>query len=232
VAEEPPAPRVVVIGVAHVVDVGQALRRQLEARPLDAIALELDVDRYRALLAPPGNGAHRGGGPVLLRLWAQMQQRLGDELGAGAGAEMRAAAQIAMERKLPVLLIDDPIRETLSRLFRSLSVKERVTLLTGAVVGLFLPGPVVSQQLQAYQAEPTSYLEEMRRVMPGVARVLLDDRNEHMAARLLEAQRRGLPRLAAVVGDAHLPGLCAVLGRQGVATEQIPFSALAKPRGP
>lgn len=231
-AAETPSARVVVIGVAHVVDLAQGLRRQLEARPLDGIALELDVDRYRALLAPEGGGSRRRGGPLLLRLWAQMQQRLGDELGAGAGAEMRTAAQIAGERRLPVLLIDDPIRETLARLVRSLSVKERLTILTGGVVGLFLPAPLVKGQIEAYRAEPASYLEELRKAMPGVARVLLDERNEHMAARLVEAQRRGLPRLAAIVGDAHLPGLCAALAQLGVATEQVPFSSLAGPRGP
>ncbi|MCI4334302.1 MAG: TraB/GumN family protein [Thermoplasmata archaeon] len=217
---------VLVVGVAHVVDLGAPLRRLLGPRPLDGIAIELDADRYRALMAPTGTEDRRGPSPILLRLWAAMQQRLGDELGAGAGAEMKAAALIAMERQLPLLLVDDPIRDTLARLLRSLSVKERVTLLAGAVVGLFLPGSLVHDQLEAYRQQPSNYLEELRRVMPGVTRVLLDDRNEHMADRLLEGQRRGLRRLAVVVGDAHLPGLTQALQRRGVRVEQVPFSAL------
>ncbi|MCI4346565.1 MAG: TraB/GumN family protein [Thermoplasmata archaeon] len=228
-----PAPPILVVGVAHVVDLAAPLRRVLGERPLDGIAVELDIDRFRALSAPPGTGSGRGGGqPMLFRLWAMVQRRLGDELGVGAGAEMRTAAEIAAERRLPVLLIDDPIRETLFRLLHSLSLKERVALFAGAIVGLFLPGELVGRQLDAYQAEPASYTDELRRAMPGVAKVLLDDRNEHMADRLAEARGRGLTRIAAVIGDAHLPGLCEALERRGIGSERIPFSELNSTRVP
>jgi pheromone shutdown protein TraB len=223
----PSSPPILVIGVAHVVDLGAPLRKVLGTRPLDGIAVELDMDRFRALSAPAGSTPSGGSGaPVLIRLWGMVQRRLGDELGVGAGAEMRTAAEIAMERRLPVLLIDDPIRETLFRLLHSLSLKERVALFAGAIVGLFLPGELVGRQLDAYQAEPASYTDELRRAMPGVAKVLLDDRNEHMADRLAEARGRGITRIAAVIGDAHLAGLCEALERRGIGSERIPFSEL------
>ncbi|MCI4364301.1 MAG: TraB/GumN family protein [Thermoplasmata archaeon] len=226
-------PPILVVGVAHVVDLAAPLRRVLGKRPLDGIAVELDIDRFRALSAPAGTSTGGGGGqPMLMRLWGMVQRRLGDELGVGAGAEMRTATQIAAERQLPVLLIDDPIRETLFRLLHSLSLKERVALFAGAIVGLFLPGELVGRQLDAYQAEPTAYTDELRRAMPGVAKVLLDDRNEHMADRLVEARGRGLTRIAAVIGDAHLVGLCEALQRRGVGSERIPFSELNAVRAP
>jgi pheromone shutdown protein TraB len=65
-----------------------------------------------------------------------------------------------------------------------------------------------------------------------MARVLLDERNEHMADRLTHLRRQGYGRIAAVVGDAHLPGLAAALGRRGVAVESIPFAKLREVKGP
>lgn len=225
---------VLLIGAAHVVDLRAPLRELLGTRPLDAVALELDAERAAVLLRPAGAPeGGRGGGPIFLRLWALLQRRLGREIGGGsAGAEMRAAAEVAGERRLPLLLIDDPIRETLARLLRSLSARERVALLLGSVVGLFLPSRFVSRQIGEYTEAPGDYLDEVRKAYPSVARVLLDDRNEHMAERLADARRRGFGRVAAVVGDAHVPGLAAALARRGIPAETVPLARLLGVRAP
>lgn len=221
------------VGTAHVIDLEAPLRSTLGVRPLDAVALELDAERAAVILSDaPAPRVKRTGAPLFLRLWSTLQRRLGEQLGEGAGAEMRAAAQVAKERSLPVFLIDDPIRETLGRLMRSMSFKERVLLLVGGLVGLVIPAPVVTRQLEQYSESPEAYLEEVRRAYPGVARVLLDDRNERMAGRLAELRQQGYGRIAAVVGDAHLPGLAAALKRRGVPVETLKLSELRVPTGP
>ncbi|MCI4353861.1 MAG: TraB domain-containing protein [Thermoplasmata archaeon] len=219
---------ILLIGSAHVVDLEAALRRVLTTRPLDAIALELDDERAAALLQPEPEARRSGAGaPIFLRLWAHLQRRLGAEMGGGiAGAEMRVAATIAQERRLAVLFIDDPIRDTLRRLLGSLSVRERVGLVAGALLGLIIPTRVVEQQLDQYNEAPQPYLEEVRRVYPSIARVLLDERNEHMADRLLEARRKGFGRVAAVVGDAHVPGLADALRRRGIPVDTMALGEL------
>jgi pheromone shutdown protein TraB len=223
---------ILLIGSAHVVDLSAELRRVLGARTLDAVALELDEERAQALLTtgPAATGGGRGSAPFLLLLWARLQRRLGAEIGGGTpGAEMRVAAQIARERNLPILLIDDPIRETIGRLLRSLSVKERVSLLLGGLLGLVLPSRVVEKQLEIYSETPEPFLEQIRSSYPTVARVLLDERNEHMADRLAAARGRGFGRVAAVVGDAHVGGLSAALNRRGIPVERISFGELTRP---
>ncbi|HEV2317176.1 MAG TPA: TraB/GumN family protein [Thermoplasmata archaeon] len=223
---------VVLVGTAHVIDVAAALRVKLSDRGLQGIALELDAERAQQILAEPGATPGRGGGgPFFLRLWAAIQQRLGQELGAGVGAEMRAAAQLAHEWKVPLFLIDDPIRETLGRLVRSLTFKERISLLLGSIVGVFLPARLVEKQIGEYTESPEPLLEEMRSQFPTVTRVLLDERNEHMAARLAEIRGRGFGRVAAIVGDAHVVGLTEALHRRAIPVEAIRFSALAPPLG-
>jgi len=218
---------VVLLGTAHVIDLGGPLRRVLAPRVLDAIAVELDPERARALMSPEGPG--RGGGdvPLFARLWAVVQRRLGAEIGGGVpGAEMKVAIEVARERQLPVFLIDDPLRVTLANLVRAMSFKERVTLLTSAIVGLVLPSRVVHREMDRYAEAPDEFTDELRRVSPSTARVLLDDRNEHMADRLAALRRQGYGRVAAVVGDAHLEGLRAALARRSVPSEVVRFSEL------
>lgn len=218
---------VLLIGAAHVIDLSEPLQKVLRERPLDAVAVELDPERAEALLRPEGPDVRRGGGPLLARLWGLVQRRLGAEIGAGVpGAEMRAAASVAQERSLPLFPIDDPLRTTMFRLVRSMPFKERVAILLSAVLGLFLPARLVEREMDRYVEAPDAYAEELRRASPTLARVLLDDRNEHMADRLAELRRQGFGRVAAVLGDAHLPGVKAALGRRGIPTETIPFREL------
>ena len=215
------------LGAAHVIDLTVPIQRTLGGRVLDGIAVELDPERAAALLAPLGTGPRRPRGvPLVARLWGMLQRRLGSEIGGGAGEEMKVAARIAHERQLPLFLIDDPIRATLAALLASLSVRERVSLLVGAVLGLFVPARVVTREVDRYTDDPAEFATELRRVSPSLARVLLDDRNEHMADRLASLRAQGYGRIAAVVGDAHLPGLTQALHRRGVPVEAIGFREL------
>jgi pheromone shutdown protein TraB len=218
---------VLIIGAAHVVDLASPLRSALSQRPLDAIAVELDVERAASVLGPPTTDRRSASAPFIMKIWAAVQRRLGEEMGAGLpGAEMRTAAELARERGIPLLLVDDPIRETLARLVRSLSVRERVSLLFGAIVGLIVPTRLVERQLDRYADSPDDYLSEVRRAYPTIARVLLDDRNEHMATRIATMRTSGYGRIAAVVGDAHVSGLAEALRRRSVPVETLAFRQL------
>ncbi len=221
------------LGTAHVVDLAAPLRTVLSQRALDGVAVELDRERADALFAGPGGRPASRGAPLLARLWARLQRRLGEEIGGGdPGEEMKIAASLAHERGLPLFLIDDPIRLTFAHLLRSMPAKERVTLVASAFFGLFVPARVVSEEMDRYTDRPEDFAEELRRASPTVARVLLDDRNEHMADRLAHLRGQGFGRLAVVVGDAHVPGLSAALARRGVPVETIPFRELRTIRGP
>jgi pheromone shutdown protein TraB len=111
-------------------------------------------------------------------------------------------------------------------------MRERVSLLVGALLGLFVPTRVVAREMDRYADQPEEFASELRRASPTLAKVLLDDRNEHMAERLATLRARGYGRLAAVVGDAHLPGLADALRRRGVPVEAVTFRELRSVTGP
>jgi pheromone shutdown protein TraB len=224
---------VLLLGAAHVVDLEEPLRRELSERILDGVAIELDAERAATLFSDSGGSHGTSSAPLFARLWSRVQRRLGAEIGGGEpGAEMKVAARVAKERNLPLFLIDDPIRATLLEIVRTMPFKERVALLAGAVVALFVPARVVEHEMDRYAEQPQAYTSELRRASPTLARVLLDDRNEHMADRLTALRSRGYGRMAVVVGDAHLEGLRAALGRRGVPVEAIPFQRLRGPTAP
>ena len=224
---------VLVIGTAHVIDLAAPLRTVLTDRPLDGIAVELDAERAPMVLGPSPTAPRRGGVPLFARLWSIMQRRLGAELGGDVpGAEMRAAAEVAQARKIPLFLIDDPIRMTLGRMLATMPFKERVSLLVGSIVGVFLPARVVRSQIEEYVDEPGALIAELREASPTIVRVLIDERNEHMADRLAHLRSHGAARLAAIVGDAHVTGLRVALGQRGVPTEGLPFRELRQLKAP
>jgi pheromone shutdown protein TraB len=224
---------VLLIGAAHVVDLNGPIRGALADRALDAIAVELDAERAGAILAPQPTSARPTDAPLFLRLWSTVQRRLGEQIGAGVpGAEMRTAADLARERGIPLLLIDDPIRETMGRLLRALSFKERISLLVGSIIGLVVPSRIIEHQIDQYAEAPADYLEQVRAAYPSIARVLIDDRNEHMATRLATMRSNGYGRIAAVVGDAHVPGLAQALRRREVPVETLVFKELRGVKAP
>ncbi len=222
--------RILLIGSAHIVDLSGPIRERLSALPLQAVALELDAERAAVLEGPPGTTARRrGSSPLLIRFWGALQRRLGEELGQGAGGEMRAAAQFAREQHLPIFLIDDPFNLTVRRLLSSLSPSERIRLLLGAVLGLVIPARTVKRELDRYSEVPTDYTDQIRTQFPSVARVLIDERNQHMASRLEEMWRRGLRHIAVVVGDAHVPGLTEELQKRQLPVETVSLGQLRAP---
>lgn len=222
--------RILLIGSAHVVDLSVPIRERLAAVPLQAVALELDAERAAVLEEPSGIPAKRRPSvPPLIRLWGMLQRRLGAQLGQGAGGEMRAAARFARERQLPIFLIDDPFALTVRRLLGSLSPSERLRLIAGAVLGLVIPARTVKRELDNYTQAPTEYTDEIRNAFPTVARVLIDERNDHMAARLEEMWRQGLHRVAVVVGDAHVSGLAEALRKRQLPVETVSLGELRAP---
>jgi pheromone shutdown protein TraB len=204
---------IVLLGVAHVIDLKEKLTAALKEFKPNAIAIELDPDRLRALLekAQGGNKGPLGRDiPFTMRLWAHMQDRLASQLGDVPGSEMLLALDVSKDLKVPLVLIDDPLSTVAPRLINGLSPKERVLLLVSSVVAFITPSKVVKKELEHYSESREDYVQAMRAQFPTVARVLLDERNVHMAERLKLLSKQ-FERIAVVLGDAHVAGIESLL---------------------
>ena len=231
-----PTGEVLLVGVAHVLDLRKGLQRTVADFHPDAVAVELDPERADSLVAR--ERAHREGlevsrtrrgQPLMFRAWGHIQDRLAQSLGDIPGAEMLQAAQLARSMGLPVYLIDDPLSQVAPRLVGSLSRRERLRLLLSSFVGLLVPARIVRRELEKYSEDRSEYLEILREQYPSVTRVLIDERNAHMAQRLAVLSSRHR-RVMAVVGDAHVGGLGESLAQRGCPVHAIRVEELMDTR--
>lgn len=201
-ADEPPATSLLILGTAHVVPLENAIQHHVFEFDPGAVALELDPDRLRGLLADPDEREQPGWGYGLI---AKFQEKIAGDLGGEVGEEMLAAREAAMLEGVPVALVDRPVRETLDRLLDEMGWIERAKVL-GSMLASFLPGKRFEEELQrALEGDP-ELIDEVAERFPTVKKVLIDERDDYMADRV----RRLLEdywRVVLVVGDAHVPGL-------------------------
>ncbi len=203
---------ILLVGVGHVFDISDQVRSQIHSQRPDAVLVELDLRRYRAL-RQRANGVEgkRSGGPMLYRMMARFQRRMAKEFGGGeAGEEMLAAIDAAHEIGAEVQLIDVDAAAMFDRLLKEMSMKERLWLLLSVFGGLLSSRRKVEEELESYQSDEEAYIAPIRARFPTVVRILIDERNEHMANRIAAIAPQ-MERVMAVIGDGHVTGIAALL---------------------
>ena len=235
-----------VVGTAHVSAQSVAEVRETIARVKpEVVCVELDRRRFEALTR---GDVFRGLDVVkvvregrALYVLAQValtayQRRIGARLGIKPGAELLAAIEAAQAAGIPVELIDRDIDITLKRAWRNLGPRRRVMLLAslfaGAPGGDTGPGgePVSAQTIEDLKQPKalSDMLAELGRAVPEIKQSLVDERDQYLVSRMIEAGR-GRKAVVAVVGAAHVPGMQAQMGApiDRAALEHIPPPPLA-----
>lgn len=196
---------ITILGVGHVFDLGPGIRAVVERVRPQVVAVELDPMRYRALAA---GGARPG--PGMYGLLGRAQRRLARKYGVRAGGEMLAAVDAARTVGARIAFIDMDSGEVVRRMVSRMGASEKLRFVLSAVAALFVRRRTVDREVAVFEANPEAFFEELGRGYPSVKRVLLDERNAHMA-RELRALEAGGAEIVAVVGEGHLDGLVAAL---------------------
>jgi pheromone shutdown protein TraB len=193
---------ITLLGVGHVFDLGRSIRAEIHRRRPRVVALELDHPRFAALAAR----AQGAGRPSLFSVLGRFQSRIASQYGVQVGDEMLAAARAAQEVGSEIALIDRDSRATLLRAWHLMPFRERVRLLSSVLGSFFIPRAKVEEELARYEADERAVMEEFAAELPTVKRVLIDERDEHMAT-VLRDLHRAKGDVVAVVGDGHIDGL-------------------------
>jgi pheromone shutdown-related protein TraB len=206
--------RLVIIGTAHVSarsiqDVKEAIENE---RP-QAVAVELDLRRYKALTEGARedidiiSAIKSGQGYLLLFqiLLSYFQRKMGEEYGIKPGAEMLAAIEKAREIGADILLIDRDIAITMRRFWSSLSFIEKLRFIYELMKGIF-GGEDVEVDEMLEDDILKVMMKEFRSISPKAAEVLIDERDAYMAGNLLKALTR-YDSIVAVVGAGHKEGI-------------------------
>ncbi len=229
---------IVLVGTAHVSrESVDEVATVIDREEPDAVCIELDGKRYESLRDETGwqemdvtTALREGKGTLLLLtvLLSIYQRRLGDAMEVRPGAEMLAAADAAESRDIPVHLVDRDVSETMRAAMQNLTLREKLRLVTETGAAFFGAGEeVTAEDIEALKEQDAleAVVTELGGAYPGLKRAFLDDRDAHMAGRILETDAE---RIVAVVGAAHLDGVAERL-ESGDTTVPPPRRSLLRP---
>jgi pheromone shutdown-related protein TraB len=218
-----------VVGTAHVSQRSvDEVRHVIEEIQPDVVCVELCKGRHDALTKDSAfrdldvfKVVREGKGLYLLAhlALASYQRRIGASLGVKPGAELLAAVTTASERGIPVELIDRDINITLKRTWANLGLWKRSMLMSSLIVG-WDDGkgePVTEKTVEELKEAKalSEMLTELGRAVPEVKGPLVDERDQYLASKMLEAGT-GKRKVVAVVGAAHVPGMTQHIGANTV----------------
>jgi pheromone shutdown protein TraB len=235
---------VVLVGTLHVSN--ESKRRVEEAVRVhmpDMVCLELDVSRFKALLAREkekksgvekgerGQFRYSGTAFGLGNLLQWIQMKIGEDLGVLPGSEMMVAVAVAREYKLPLGLIDQPAQTTVNRMWGKMPFAEKMRFLSqlGLASGLYFLKPVLGERIMSWFVEDdginlgalekgeglNDVMEKFKEGFPTVYRVLVSERNAYMSRNLIKILS-DKSRVVVVVGLGHVEGMKKLLESQGL----------------
>jgi pheromone shutdown-related protein TraB len=211
---------ILLVGTAHISAESVELVHKVIAdeRP-DCVCVELDERRFQAL-SEKGRWEgldlrevirNRQLATLLLNfLLSSYQRRLGGKLGVVPGSELLEATRTAEALGIRFALCDRDIRITLRRAWAALSLFDKSKLLASALVGLLEEQELSEEELRRIRQKDvlSELMNELGRVMPGLRRVLIDERDGYLAQKIRETKGQ---KIVAVVGAGHVAGMRAAL---------------------
>lgn len=214
---------IILVGTAHISqDSVDTVQRIIEEELPDTVCVELDRQRLQALRDKNRweslnliQVIKAGQAPFLLAnlALAAFQKRMGLQTGVKPGAELSAAAEAAEQRGLRVELVDREIRTTLLRAWRKTGFWKRMHLVSTLIAGLFENQKLDEAELARLRQSDTlsAMLDEMGTILPSIKTILVDERDLYMAHQIRNASG---PKIVAVVGAAHIPGILRLLPQE------------------
>ena len=210
---------IILVGTAHISeDSVKEVKEVIKEYSPDIVAVELCKRRYDSITKKDsweekpvttllkGNNAYFMLAQTFL---SSIQRKLGKEYGVEPGSEMIAALDVAKENKLEVALVDRDISVTLKRAWKKMGIREKFRLIwefLKAIVGYD------EEELEELDLEEimdqdviSSMMDEFGKIAPSVTDVLIHERDEYIARKILNESRKG--KVVAVVGAGHLKGI-------------------------
>lgn len=222
---------ITIIGTGHVFNLSQSLLQIFDEKEPDILCVELDKQRYNALVTKQTNPEkykeQSKNLPILYKLLSRFQDGLAKEYGVQAGQEMLTTINYAKNHQKPVAFIDMNAQVLFSKMLKNMTFREKIRILFSAIGGIFVSKKIVEKELDKIQDDFEYYMKEIGKKFPTIKKTLIDERNEYMAKQLKTADEQ-YEQVIAVVGDGHIPGIAKLLGDKELAFVTIRLSELRK----
>jgi len=139
-------------------------------------------------------------------LLASFQKRIADKLDIQPGAEMIQAIDSADAIEADIILADRDIRVTLSRVWRLMSLWDKLKIIFQLALSLGSVEEISEEDIEKMKQEDMlqSLLSEVEKSLPVVREILIDERDRYLAQKIKISPGN---QIVAVVGAGHVPGI-------------------------
>lgn len=210
----------------HVFRLRKRVKEKIKEKKPEAVCLELDEKRYEALLRDE----------ISLNPLHLMQQGIAEMYGEKLGNDMIGGAEGAKEVNAKIFFIDKPIEEIMEKLMHgcfyeflnpmeilrkfftmfSLSASMPAVQIMPSIKDFshlsFSFRDWINRGIMKFEADPERYRNLFGEMYPYFRQILLNEREEHMAAKIREVKKEGYEKIVVVIGAGHVPKLKNLLG--------------------
>ncbi len=214
----------IIVGTAHISQESANLVREvIEKEKPDAVCVELDQQRYKALVEQKKWEnldlktiiRQKQLSTLLINLLlGSYQKKLGKKLGVMPGIELLEATKVADEFNIPIELCDRDVRISLRRAWNKLGFFKKMQLLASGLAGAFSNQEITEEQLKELRKKDvlTELMKELSSAMPVLKTVLIDERDHYITQKMRETSGK---KIVSVVGAGHVQGIIEVLTKSG-----------------
>jgi pheromone shutdown protein TraB len=220
---------ITLIGTGHVFNLKDALIDIFDEKLPNVICVELDRQRLNALILKKTNPERYKNAskknPFIYKILARFQDNMAKEYGVSAGDEMLTAINYATSHATPLELIDTNAQKLFSKMLKSMTISEKIKLLLSGFSGLFIGKEKVEKELKKIEKEFDKYLDEIGEKFPTIKKILIDERNENMANKIIKLTET-YENIVACVGDGHIYGISKILDDNRIIYDTIRLNDL------
>jgi pheromone shutdown protein TraB len=222
---------ITLIGTGHIFNLSQVLINLFEEKQPDMLCVELDKQRYNALILKRENPKlyknAKKNVPAIYKMLARFQEVMANQYGVIAGSEMLVTIDYANSHQLPIVFIDLNAQVMFTKMLKKMTFREKIRLILSGFGGFFISKKNVEEELKKIQEDFDSYISRIGEKFPTIKKVLIDERNMYMFQQLSIANEKH-KKIIAVVGDGHIPGISDLLSKNNIVFEAIRLNDLRK----
>ncbi|MCR4962600.1 MAG: TraB/GumN family protein [Firmicutes bacterium] len=208
---------IVLIATAHVSkESAELVKETIDAEKPDSICIELDEARYHSIKNPQEWEntdvvkiiKEKKVAFVLVNLaLSSYQKRIAEKLDTTVGQEMVQGMISAEETGANLVLADRSIKVTFLRIWRKIGFRDKCKLLFNLILGDNGEDEVSDEYLQEIMEKDMleSALADLKQEFPQIGSILVNERDQHLAEKIKNAPG---PKVVAILGAAHVPGVC------------------------
>jgi len=187
----------------------------------EVVAVELDRERYQQLLKPADADEHDfpqmtgDSAQDLMQQLAILEKSLGMMTGSNVGDEMLAAIEEGRAIGAKIALVDRPMQATIQAMMK-VPLNELyglINVLPDAAKDIEGGAAIDILDMLKKEGAVEDIMKQFQSEFPGLARVLIEERDEYVAKALSYILNDVKGNIVAVLGAGHIQGVKACLER-------------------